>query len=102
MAVPRIGITGRAVARSVRRSDRPALAARLLALLAALLATVGGVGFTFGGQRAIACFVMSVGFTGVLASAAWLLVARSRLPAAADPRRSAPGDPLPTMGVGRG
>jgi hypothetical protein len=83
------GITARVLILGIRLQDRRAVVAGALGLLSTLVAFLAGMAFTFGGQELAASYVMSVGFTGILLSAALLLLPRRptgatlRLPGAA-------------------
>jgi hypothetical protein len=85
------GITARVLILGIRLRDRSGVVAGALGLLSTLVAFLAGMAFTFGGQELAASYVMSVGFTGILLSAALLLLPRRpagamlRLPGVAEP-----------------
>lgn len=87
-----IGIAARAVREAWRERDAAARGVTALGLVSALLAFLAGMAFAFGDQSPAASYVMSVGFTGVLIDAGYLL-ARRRHPhpdeAAESPVRAA-------------
>jgi hypothetical protein len=70
------GITARVLLLGIRLRDRRGAVAGALGFLSTLVAFLAGMAFTFGGQELAASYVMSVGFTGILLSAALLLVPR--------------------------
>jgi hypothetical protein len=71
-----LGITSQVLGLGVKLQDRRAEVAGAIGLLSAVVASLGGMDFTFGGQNAAVSYVMSVGFTGVLFSAALLFLPR--------------------------
>ncbi|MHB8352749.1 MAG: hypothetical protein ACYDFT_08720 [Thermoplasmata archaeon] len=94
-----LGITSQALSLGVRLQDRRAAVAGTIGLLSAVAAFIGGMDFTFGGQDAAASLVMSGGFTGVLISAALLLL--PRVPdAGPDAEIAVPGEPTTSSGGG--
>lgn len=73
-----IGITARALRDALAAGKGVVRGVTALGFVSALLAFLAGLSFTFGDQSAVASFVMSVGFTGVLLDAGYLLARRSR------------------------
>jgi hypothetical protein len=68
-----LGLLGRVVALGARQRDRSTVIAGAIGLASGVGAFLAGLSFAFGGGSPLASYVMSVGFAGLLVSAAILL-----------------------------
>jgi hypothetical protein len=84
-----LGLLGRIVALGARQRDPSTTIAGAIGLASGVGAFLAGLSFAFGGGSPAASFVMSVGFAGLLVSAAILL----RPPFPSRPDTSSPDSP---------